>query len=458
MKRSVVFMMLLLLCVLMFGGCAKEEGEVLKEASGQAGEFTPFSGQKPDDAPDAPPEGMGPGQFSPGDFPGNLPAEPDFPMDEKKEMDGSGSTGESFPGQAPVVDEEKLFTDRDLNSSPDLSDAVMVSAKSKSNYTIDTAGIYVLTGEAEDFTVIVEADKKDKVQLVLKDLQVTNVDFPVIYVKSADKCFVTLSGDNALSVEETFVSDGDIHTDAVIFSKDDLTLNGDGSLTILSAAGNGISCKDDLRITGGKYDVTSALDAIEANDSIAVYDGAFVITSNKDAFHCENDEGAGFIYMKDGSYTISAKSDGIQATSFLMIQGGDFEITASEGLEATYVQINGGNISINASDDGINAARKGSEYDVVIEINGGEITIVMGPGDTDGLDANGTIIVNGGTIDVSGMSTFDADNGSVYNGGTIIINGVVSDTIPESMMGGGGHGGKGGKWSGDGGKGFRKRH
>lgn len=66
----------------------------------------------------------------------------------------------------------------------------------------------------------------------------------------------------------------------------------------------------------------------------------------------------------------------------------------------------------------------------------------MGPGDTDGLDANGRIIINGGTIDVTGNSAFDADRGSTYNGGTIIINGATVDSIPASMMGG--HGGFGG--------------
>ena len=330
------------------------------------------------------------------------------------------------------------------NSGSDSGVSKKIEATTNGEFTIQEAGTYVLTGQAENFTLIVDADKEDKVQIELDDVSVTNKDFPVIYVKSADKCFVTVSGENAFSVTESFVSDGDTNTDAVIFSKDDLVLNGTGSLTVLSASGNGITSKDDLDFDGGSYVITSAKDAVEANDSISVTDGTFVITSKKDGLHCENDEQKGSINIKGGDFTITADGDGIQATEELVIDGGTFQITAEEGLEATFVQINDGTIRINASDDGINAARKSNNTDleVMIEINGGDIKIVMGPGDTDGLDANGTIVVNGGTVDVTGNSTFDADRGSIHNGGTIIINGVETETIPESMMGG--HGGKGG--------------
>lgn len=360
-----------------------------------------------------------------------------------------GTNRESLTYTPLVIEKENLFSNRDLESAPDLSEAVQISVQNSSEYTITTAGVYILTGEASDFTVKVEAGKDDKVQIVLNNASIANTDFPVIYVKSADKCFVTSLGQNSLTVRDQFVSDGDINTDAVIYSKDDLTLNGSGGLTIISAAGNGISTKDDLRITGGKYNISSALDAVEANDSISIYGGEFIIESNKDAFHCENDEKLGSVYIKDGSFNITAKDDGIQATSYLVIDGGNYTITAAEALEATYVQLNDGKYNINASDDGINASGKCDDYDVIIEINGGEITVVMGAGDTDGLDANGIIVVNGGTIDVTGRSTFDADRGTIYNGGTIIINGTVTDSIPSSMGGHGGMGNKGNRNQGD---------
>ena len=111
-------------------------------------------------------------------------------------------------------------------------------------------------------------------------------------------------------------------------------------------------------------------------------------------------------------------------------------------MEATCVLINDGTVSITASDDGINASAKSNAYDTVIEINGGELNVAVGQGDTDAIDSNGSIYVNGGTINITAqMSSFDYDKTAEYNGGTIIINGTQVDSIPQSMMGGGMRGG-----------------
>ncbi len=340
----------------------------------------------------------------------NMPTPPDG------EMGFEGKNDASYI--ALDVDRDKLYSNRDLEMSPDLTAATTVTAEDNSSYVIKSEGAYIFSGEAKNFTVQVEADKKDKVQLVLDSAKITNDSFPVIYVKSADKCFINLSGDNELSVTGDFISDGEINTDAVIFSKDDLSFNGLGTLSIESNQGNGIAAKDDLVITGGKYVITCKKDAIEANESIAIYDGEFKINS---------------------------ESDGIQTDTYLVIDGGSFDINSKEGLEATYIQINGGVINIYASDDGINASKKCDNLDIVIEINGGKITVEAGPGDTDGIDSNGVIIVNSGSINVKGQSAFDYERGAAYNGGSIIINGEEVDEIPESMMGGHGENGRPGE-------------
>lgn len=354
----------------------------------------------------------------------------------------TGSTG-------GVINTEDLFTERDLTQTADLNEAQYITVTDGQTVQITSGGVYVLSGTASECTVTVEADKADKVQLVLDGVSITNSDFPAIYVKSADKVFITAAGSaNSLTVTGTFSADGDTNTDAVIFSKDDLVLNGTGALEIVSQTGNGVTSKDDLKITGGTYTVTAALDAFEANDLIAVCGGSFTVSTNKDAFHSEN-EAEGNIYIADGSFTINAKSDGVQATAYLQIDGGTFEINSAEGLESTYVQINGGTISISASDDGINAVAGGNAEETAVEINGGDLTIVMAQGDTDAIDANGSVYVNGGTIDITApCSSFDYDRTAEYNGGTIIINGEQVSEIPQEMMGGrggmGGFGGRGG--------------
>lgn len=351
-----------------------------------------------------------------------------------------------------ILDTADIFTDRDLLQTPDLTEAEYITVTDGQTINITEAGTYVISGTAKNCTIRAEAADDAKIQLVLDGVSITNDDFPAIYVVNADKCFVTTTdSENTLTVTGAYTSDGDTSTDAVIFSKDDLVLNGMGKLTISSPGGNGISCKDDLKVTGGSYVIDCAEDAIEANDSISVCGGTFDITSGKDGLHCENDEdnSQGSIWIADGTFSITAASDSIQATTALQIDGGSITTTSSEGLEATYVQINGGTIDITATDDGINATSKSTYLDVAAEFNGGDITIAMGQGDTDAVDSNGSVYINGGTIDITApTSSFDYDYTAEFNGGTIIINGTEVSEIPAGMMGGGMmggmHGGRGG--------------
>ncbi len=148
------------------------------------------------------------------------------------------------------IDATDLFSKRDLTQTADLSNAETITLSDGQNVSITKEGVYVISGSAKNVTITVEAADDAKVQLVLDGVSVTNTDTPVIYVKNADKVFVTTLGDNNLSVTGSFTADGSTNTDAVIFSKDDLVLNGTGTLTI-SSTDNGISCKDDIKITGG---------------------------------------------------------------------------------------------------------------------------------------------------------------------------------------------------------------
>ncbi len=371
---------------------------------------------------------------------------------------GSYSTGSAtaavLSASTTASADSGVYTERDLAQSADLSEAKTLTVSDNSTVEITESGTYVLSGTAANCIVkITVTDEKAKVQLVLDGVSITNDTLPCIYVVEADKVFITTAegSSNTLTVTGSFVADGDTNTDAVIFSKDDLTLNGLGSLTVVSYDGNGISCKDDLKVTGGSYVIQTADDGIEVNDSINICGGTFTIQSYKDAIRCENDEDytLGSIAITGGDFSIQAASDAIQATTTLIIDGGSFDLKATEAIEATNITINGGTIQIYATDDGINATAKSRACEVAITVNGGDITIEMGQGDTDALDANGSLYINGGTLNITATSPFDYDYIGQLNGGTVTVNGSQVSQLTNQMMGGPGNmGGFGGGFGG----------
>ena len=359
----------------------------------------------------------------------------------------AGVTAPAATPSAVSAETEDLFTDRDLSQTPDLSEAAAVTVADGDTVTLTEAGVYVLSGSAKEAQVVVDAGDEDKVQLVLDGLSIVNADKPCILVENADKVFLTSAEgrENSLTVSGVFSGD----EDAVIFSRDDLVLNGLGTVTVISSK-DGIRTNDDLKLTGGAWNISASDAALKAHDSICAYDGVYVLEAGSDGLHAEDndDDTAGSIVIEGGSFTIRAGDDGVHATTSLTVNGGTLTVSAAEGMEATQVIINSGVIGISASDDGINAGRKSKALSVKIEISGGELAIVMGAGDTDGIDSNGDLIITGGTIDVTGQSPFDYDGSCTYTGGTLIVNGQEIDQVTNQMMGGGMMGGQPGGFGG----------
>ena len=308
-----------------------------------------------------------------------------------------GADGEKEAAGEENTSSDEWYSDRDMEQSPDTSDAKTIEVTDGQTLSITEEGTYILQGTASDCTVLVNAPEA-KVQLILDNVTVTNASSPVIYALDADKCFVTTAegSENALTVSGTFTEDteNDVKTDAVIFAKSDLTLNGKGTLTI-SSTDNGITSKDELTVTGGTYNITASGKGLESNDSTAICDGTF---------------------------TIDAK----------------------EGMESTYVRIDGGTFEISASDDGINAAASSDKNNVQVEINGGTLSIKMGAGDTDGIDSNGDLTINGGNISIECNSPFDYSGTGALNGGSVVVNGEEVTELTNQFGGGMGGMGKGG--------------
>lgn len=266
--------------------------------------------------------------------------------------------------------------------------------------TISKAGVYYLSGTLDgSITVNTDGD----VKLVLDSVSINNSNGAAINVENANVVYIEIKGDNTISA--TII---DEEIDGAIFTVCDLVLTGDGTLNINSNS-NGIKTKGDLLIESGTYNITSDGDSIHSSDSLKI---------------------------NGGTINIESKDDGLRANDVLEINDGNIAINAAEGIEGTYVKINGGTISINASDDGINATNKTDNYTPTVEINGGNITIKMAQGDTDAIDSNGNIYINGGTITIDGQSAFDYDLEAKYTGGKMIINGEETTTITNQFGGG----------------------
>ena len=345
------------------------------------------------------------------------------------------------------LDTTNMFTQTDQTQTVDTTTAKKITLEDGKDVAIDAAGTYVITGTAKNSTIIVNASADEEVHLVFDNASITNTNKPTVYAVNAKNVYVTTiqNSTNNLKVTGEFTEDDGKNIDAVIFAKTNITLNGLGTLNIDSSA-NGVASNNDLKVTGGTYNINTTKHGFKALNSIRVADGTFNINAKKDGFHSENEDDltTGYVYIAGGNFTINSEDDGIQGTTITEIDGGTFDINAVEGIEGTYVQINDVTIKIYATDDGINASEKATNYDVQLEINGGNLDITMAEGDTDALDANGTLTINGGYINITAQSAFDYDLTGTLNGGTVIVNGTQVTTLENSMMGGpGGQPGQG---------------
>lgn len=487
----------------------------------------------------------------------------------------------------------QMFTDRDRNATYDTKNAIIVrldgttAASDSNSVTVDGSTVtltkeatYLLSGTLQGL-LVVDAGEKDKLQLVFQNANIQNSTGAALYIKNADKVFITLAEgtDNTLTGGDSFIAIDDSNIDGALFSRQDLTVNGSGSLTVTSPAGHGIVCKDDLVLSGGNLTVTAASHGLDANDSIRMTDTTLSVTAGKDGLHAENSDDAtkGFVYLHSGTLNITAEGDGISAGAYgqlekgtvkilagggsengtrensgyygqfggggfpgggggrpqrpgsggnggntgssgsasplaatgtadstestsmkgikagtsLLISGGSYTVDSAddaihanenvtvnggsftlktgddgvhaeeylvvtdcamtisesyEGLEALHIQVDGGDVTLTATDDGLNAAGgmdasgaggrdgqfggrapgQGASNGSIL-ITGGQLQITASG---DGIDANGTLSITGGNITVTGptrgdTATLDFDAGGTISGGTFIGTGAM---------------------------------
>ena len=382
------------------------------------------------------------------------------------------------------------FTAADLNAQTDTSGATVIQLTGSGakvtgggayaydgGVVITGGGTYALSGTLDDGSITVDANGNSKVRLILDGVTVSCADSACLIVEQADKVFLTL----AEGSENSFVSGAEYSEDAlaggidgVIFARDDLTVNGSGSLTVTAGYKHGLVANDDLVITGGVLTVTAPGDGLRANDSLRICRADITVTAGDDGIVTDN-EGA-YLYLESGRVNVAASDDAVNVAGAIGIAGGSLTISAGddavhadtdfimtggsllaekcyEGIEAVTVDISGGDITLYPADDGINANGGSDQFGMMgglgnrpdwqepasvpadtaadseetwIRISGGTVTIVNDSGrDADGLDSNGDILISGGVIRIS--LTNDGSNSAVdygsESGGTCVITG-----------------------------------
>ena len=274
-----------------------------------------------------------------------------------------------------------MFSNKDKEVGYDETTAKTIKLENKS-ITISQEGTYILSGSISNGQVIVDAPDTAKIRIILNGVNINNDTSAAIYVKKADKVFLTTAKGttNTLSNKKEFVNTTTEEINAVIYSKEDITLNGQGTLNINAVYGNGVVSKDDLVITSGTYNINAANHGLRGKDSVKIADGIINVTAKKDAIHGENNDDAtkGYVYIGGGKLNLKSESDAIDTTSILQVDGGQITITATddamhsedrlivkggtinilqseEGIEGKRVDIKGGTINLKSNDDGINA-------------------------------------------------------------------------------------------------------
>ena len=362
------------------------------------------------------------------------------------------TTASASTSSDAVLTASEMFTDRDCEVGYDEENSITIKLNgssatasddsvkiSGSTVTITEDMTHIISGTLTDGMIIVDADSTAKLQIVLNGVNITSSTSAALYIIEADKVFVTLAdgSENTLANGGSFTAIDDNNIDAALFSRQDITFNGKGSLTVTSPAGHGIVSKDDLVFTSGTYTVNSASHGLDANDSVRIANADITIDAGKDGIHAENTDDTllGFLYAASGKISIEAEGDGISTASYIICDGGTFDITAGGGSEngtksssESYGGFMGGgrpgepggrSSQTTTANDESSTGMKGIKATGDLTINEGSFTINSAD---DSVHSNATITVNGGTFEIaSGDDGFHADDALTITSCTVNI-------------------------------------
>ncbi|CEN78465.1 carbohydrate-binding domain-containing protein [Paraclostridium sordellii] len=359
-----------------------------------------------------------------------------------------------------TIDSTKSEELKEVDTYIEFGDSINIKgegAKIENNVvTITSAGTYSIKGELKDGQIVVSAGEEDKVQIQLNNANITSSNSAPIYVKSAKRVIIGLieGTKNTITDGKNYVFK-DATTDepnSAIFSKDDLTIIGTGSLVVNANYNNGITSKDDLKIEDGQITVNAVSDGLRGKDSITILDGKITIDAKEDGMKSSNTKEAekGYIHIQGGTLNITAGQDGIQAETNAVISNGEINIVSGEGSKNSSKNENWGNFgdkqpsemkspgmqppdknNTTTIEETDSTSAKGIKATSNITISGGNINI---DSSDDSIHSNDNIVINGGKIKASsGDDGVHADTKIEINGGYIDITksyeGIESQSI-----------------------------
>lgn len=247
-------------------------------------------------------------------------------------------------------------------SNPTATDGVTVE---DGTLTITKAGTYKLSGEYQG-QIKVETADSDAVRLVLDNANITNSSGAALNVVNADEVILySASGTtNTISDGADYTATGEDDPDAVVYSKADMTIAGEGTLKVNGNHEDGIHTSDGLVIASGTLEVNAANTGIKGKDYVDILGGTINVTAQQDGIKSTNDtdEGKGWTRLSNGTVTVNAGDDGFKASRVVEISGGSLTVEQSdEGIEAQYINVSGGDVNVTSADDGMNASLKTSD-------------------------------------------------------------------------------------------------
>lgn len=350
---------------------------------------------------------------------------------------------------------EDLYKSRDVRADWSADGATVIdlgALESGSDLTLTEEGDYVLSGEWTG-RVIIEAGEEAKLRLILNGVSINSPAGPAIWEKSADKLILTLAEGSVNTLTDgAAVAEEDATVAAGIYTEDDLSVNGSGTLTVTGTAEQGIQCKADLIIAGGDITVSAVNDGIRGNNSVLLLDGVLTVTAGGDGIVSSkaDKEGKGWIVIAGGTLAVTA-GDGVSesaGTSGFGGRGGwgrgwgdwntgssDSDTVSQKGVKAaTDLTVLGGSVTLNCTDDALHAQN--------IAVTGGTLNIRTGD---DGMHADSDLVISGGIIDISQCHEGLEGYNVTVSGGEIR---VVADDDAVNAAGGNDSSGSVGIWGG----------